>query len=97
MWKMISNWFKPIPNPYIGMFRGWNADRYTASSPDGQFAVWIANGFYGFQDDTITMPKRQLLATATSKERRLMWHALQHDLNQDNLDRLNAQKIEDVK
>lgn len=71
-------------NPYIGRFRGWHTDRYRAYSPDGEYHLWIANGFTFFYDCDVYPGKRSMhLKLLSRRERKLIWEALKHDLAED--------------
>jgi hypothetical protein len=87
MLKLFKNLFKkpePEPNPYKGLFVGWEIDEFCATSPDKHFCLWIANGLPHFADYHSSIlrtkpPVRKLLKGVTKTERRLIWEALHED------------------
>lgn len=99
MWNKIKAFFGFKPNPYIGMFRGWEHDKYKAWSPDRTKCVWISNGFFAFGDyDSYSFSKaKPFLHVLTKRQKRLLYKALIHDLRQDVVEELEFYKTESTR
>lgn len=49
-WKRITEWRKPKPTPYTGLFNGWIVDNYKMYPRNGDHCLWICGGFKFFAD-----------------------------------------------
>lgn len=54
----------------------WKIDGYTAKSPDGQYELWIANGFISFTDYSPHFPKQTLVEGAGLFNRYKLWREI---------------------
>lgn len=87
----MLNWLKRWRlrhNPYVGIFRGWHKDRFNAYSPNGDYSLWIANGVTYFKDCDLRRGNKKLLIGLSKKQRKMLWQALKHDMEQDALEGL---------
>jgi hypothetical protein len=87
MFKWLKRW-QLRHNPYIGIFRGWHRDRFNLRSPNGDYSLWIANGLSYFKDCDIRKGNKKLLIGLSDKERKILWQAAKHDMEQDALEEL---------
>ena len=63
------------------MFKKWTIDRYKALSPNGEYQLWIANGFTFFKDYcSFRKGDKQFLHGLTYFEKRKVWKELQKEI-----------------
>ena len=95
MFKLLLRWFKREPNPYIGFFRGWNADRYCVWNDD--HCLWTINGYQFFADYSGSRSRNiPLLSNLPEEHKRLLWRALKHDAAVDAIQRLENAMVTTV-
>lgn len=58
------------------VFKNWKIDGYKAVSNDGRYNLWIANGFFFFEDIDAHFPREPLLKGVNILTRYKIWREL---------------------